>query len=61
MRVGLRLFQFNLQRVPQVVRQEVFGAVGGGVEMVDRDFEIPVDRYAGRSLKRAVKWFRENW
>jgi len=25
------------------------------------DFEIPMDRYAGRSLKRAVKWFRENW
>jgi cell division protein FtsA len=25
------------------------------------DFEIPMDRYAGRSLRRAVKWFRENW
>lgn len=25
------------------------------------DFEIPIDRYAGRSLRRAVKWFRENW
>jgi cell division protein FtsA len=25
------------------------------------DFEIPADRYAGRSLKRAVKWFRDNW
>lgn len=25
------------------------------------DFEIPIDRYAGRSLKRAVKWFRDNW
>ncbi len=25
------------------------------------DFEVQVDRYAGRSLKRAVKWFRENW
>ncbi len=25
------------------------------------DFEVPMDRYAGRSLKRAVKWFRENW
>ena len=25
------------------------------------DFEIPVDRYAGRSIKRAVKWFRDNW
>ena len=25
------------------------------------DFEIPVDRYAARPLKRAVKWFRDNW
>ncbi len=25
------------------------------------DFEIPVDRYPGRSLKRAVQWFRDNW
>jgi len=25
------------------------------------DFEIPVDRYPSRSLRRAVKWFRDNW
>src|SRR6056297_858788 len=25
------------------------------------DFEIPQDRYPARSLKRAVKWFRDNW
>ncbi|MBN8186007.1 MAG: cell division protein FtsA [Salipiger thiooxidans] len=25
------------------------------------DFEIPVDKYPARSLKRAVKWFRDNW
>ncbi|MDU8911159.1 cell division protein FtsA [Aestuariicoccus sp. MJ-SS9] len=25
------------------------------------DFEIPVDRYPARSLRRAVKWFRDNW
>jgi len=25
------------------------------------DFEIPLDRYPARSLKRAVQWFRENW
>ena len=25
------------------------------------DFEMPAERYAGRSLKRAVKWFKENW
>ncbi|PZX16255.1 cell division protein FtsA [Palleronia aestuarii] len=25
------------------------------------DFEIPADRYPVRSLRRAVKWFKENW
>ncbi|MGR3494330.1 cell division protein FtsA [Citreimonas sp.] len=25
------------------------------------DFELPADRYPARSLRRAVKWFRENW
>ncbi|MFZ5962736.1 cell division protein FtsA [Thalassococcus sp. BH17M4-6] len=25
------------------------------------DFEVPVERYPARSLKRAVKWFRDNW
>ena len=25
------------------------------------DFEIPADRYASRPLKRAVKWFKDNW
>nr|WP_319246807.1 cell division protein FtsA [uncultured Celeribacter sp.] len=25
------------------------------------DFEIPTERYPARSLKRAVRWFRENW
>ena len=25
------------------------------------DFEIPSERYPARSLKRAFKWFRENW
>jgi cell division protein FtsA len=25
------------------------------------DFELPVDRYPSRSLKRAVKWFKDNW
>lgn len=25
------------------------------------DFDLPVDRYPARSLKRAVKWFRDNW
>ena len=25
------------------------------------DFEIPADRYPARSLKRAVRWFKDNW
>ena len=25
------------------------------------DFDIPVDRYPARSLRRAVKWFKDNW
>jgi cell division protein FtsA len=25
------------------------------------DFEVPVDQQGGRSLRRAVKWFRDNW
>ena len=25
------------------------------------DFEIPVDRYPARSLRRAMKWFKDNW
>ncbi len=25
------------------------------------DFEMPLDRTGGKSLKRAVRWFRENW
>ncbi|MBT9382579.1 cell division protein FtsA [Pseudooceanicola sp. CBS1P-1] len=25
------------------------------------DFDLPADRYPARSLKRAVRWFRDNW
>lgn len=25
------------------------------------DFELPADRYPARSLRRAVRWFRDNW
>ncbi len=25
------------------------------------DFDLPVESYPGRSLRRAVKWFRDNW
>lgn len=25
------------------------------------DFDLPIDRYPARSLKRAVRWFKDNW
>jgi len=25
------------------------------------DFEMPIERYPARSLRRAVRWFRDNW
>lgn len=25
------------------------------------DFDLPVDRYPARSIKRAMKWFKDNW
>ena len=25
------------------------------------DFEVPTDRYPARSLRRAVRWFKDNW
>ena len=25
------------------------------------DFEVPAERYPSRSLRRAVRWFRDNW
>jgi len=25
------------------------------------DFDLPVDSYPARSLKRAVKWFKDHW
>lgn len=25
------------------------------------DFQVPADRYPARSLRRAIRWFRENW
>jgi cell division protein FtsA len=25
------------------------------------DFEIPAERYPARSLRRAMRWFRDNW
>ena len=26
-----------------------------------RVFDLPIDRYPARSLKRAVRWFKDNW
>tara|TARA_R110002020_G_scaffold134530_10_gene300371 strand:+ start:2319 stop:2486 length:168 start_codon:yes stop_codon:yes gene_type:complete len=25
------------------------------------DFDMPLDSQSGRSLKRAVRWFKDNW
>ncbi len=25
------------------------------------DFDIPTEKYPARSLRRAIKWFRDNW
>jgi cell division protein FtsA len=25
------------------------------------DFDMPVDSYPARSIKRAMKWFKDNW
>ncbi|MCA8868783.1 MAG: cell division protein FtsA [Rhodobacteraceae bacterium] len=57
----------RIQGLPQAATGPAFSsAVGLGLHAAHPqdecwDFEIPTDRYAGRSLKRAVKWFRENW
>jgi cell division protein FtsA len=25
------------------------------------DFEVPAEKYSGKSFRRAVKWFKDNW
>ncbi len=57
----------RVQGLPQAATGPAFSAAVGlclhAAHPQDEcwDFEVPTDRYAGRSLKRAAKWFRENW
>jgi len=57
----------RVQGLPQAATGPAFSSIVGlclaAAHPQDEcwDFEVPMDRYAGRSLKRAVKWFRENW
>ncbi|MGD9294347.1 MAG: cell division protein FtsA [Roseobacter sp.] len=53
--------------LPQVATGPAFASVVGlslfAAHPQDEwwDFDIPIDSYPQRSLKRAVKWFRDNW
>jgi cell division protein FtsA len=57
----------RVQGLPQAVTGPAFaGAVGlclFAAHPQDEwwDFDIPVDRYSARSLKRAIRWLRDNW
>jgi cell division protein FtsA len=57
----------RVQGLPQAAIGPAFsGAVGLSLFAANPqdewwDFEIPADRYPARSLKRAVKWFKDNW
>ncbi|PQO23723.1 cell division protein FtsA [Rhodobacteraceae bacterium WD3A24] len=57
----------RVQGLPQAATGPAFsGAVGLSLFAAHPqdewwDFEMPSDRYPARSLKRAVKWFRDNW
>ena len=57
----------RVQGLPQAATGPAFsGAVGLCLFAANPqdewwDFDIPADRYPARSLKRAVKWFRDNW
>jgi cell division protein FtsA len=57
----------RVQGLPQQATGPSFSAIVGLCLFAARpqdewwDFEIPSDRFAARPLKRALKWFRENW
>ncbi len=57
----------RVQGLPQAITGPAFsGAVGlclFAAHPQDEwwDFEIPAERYPARSLKRAFKWFKDNW
>jgi cell division protein FtsA len=57
----------RIQGLPQAATGPAFSsAVGLGLFAAHPqdewwDFEIPTERYPARSLKRAVRWFKDNW
>ena len=57
----------RVQGLPQAATGPAFsGAVGLALFAANPqdewwDFEVPSDTYPARSLKRAVKWFKDNW
>ncbi|WP_343082223.1 cell division protein FtsA [Ostreiculturibacter nitratireducens] len=57
----------RVQGLPQAATGPAFAAAVGlclfAAHPQDEwwDFEIPAERYPARSLRRAVKWFRDNW
>ena len=57
----------RVQGLPQAATGAAFSAAVGlslfATHPQDEwwDFEIPAERYPARSLKRVVKWFRDNW
>ena len=57
----------RIQGLPQAAKGAGFAAAVGlclfAAHPQDEwwDFEIPADRYPIRSLRRAVKWFKDNW
>ena len=57
----------RVQGLPQAATGPAFASIVGlslfAAHPQDEwwDFEIPAERYPARSLRRAVKWFRDNW
>ena len=57
----------RVQGLPQAATGPAFSAVVGlslfAAHPQDEwwDFEMPAERYPARSLRRAVRWFKENW
>ncbi|MFO1175708.1 MAG: cell division protein FtsA [Paracoccaceae bacterium] len=57
----------RVQGLPQAATGPAFSSIVGlslfAAHPQDEwwDFEIPAERYPARSLKRAVKWFKDNW
>ena len=57
----------RVQGLPQAATGPAFSSIVGlslfATNPQDEwwDFEIPTERYPARSLRRAVKWFKDNW